>query len=118
MEVLGLAFIASVGPHREAQARFFRDVLKLKEEPIAEVDADFFRLPDGSGVAVHPGDVGDERSVGFLVLDVESAVNELRAAGIETEEVVDAGPWRYAHFRAPDGKRYELLEERPRQSTS
>jgi hypothetical protein len=37
---------------------------------------------------------------------------EPRGAGIDTEDVVDAGPWRYAHFRAPNGKRYELLEER------
>ena len=35
-----------------------------------------------------------------------------RAARIETEDIVEAGRWRYAHFRAPDGNRYELLEGR------
>lgn len=110
MEVLGLAFVATDTFAREAQRGFFRDVLGLRLEPVAGVEADFFRLPDGSVAAVYPGDT-EERSVGFLVDDVDAAVAELRSAGIETDEVVDAGPWRYAHFRAPDGKRYEVVQE-------
>jgi len=111
MEILGLGFLASVTEHREAQTRFFKQVLGLTLDPIEGLDADVFRLPDGSGVAVYPGEPGDERSVGFLVSNIESALAELRTSGIEVEDVVVAGRWRYAHFRAPDGKRYELLEE-------
>ena len=112
MEVLGLAFLASVTPAREAQTTFFRDVLGLSPAPIEALDADVFRLRDGSAVVVHPGEPGDERSVGFLVAEIEAAVAELRRAGIEADEVAEAGPWLYAHFRAPDGKRYELVQER------
>jgi catechol 2,3-dioxygenase-like lactoylglutathione lyase family enzyme len=112
VEILGLAFLATVTPDREEQAAFFRDVLGLTPVRIEEVDADFFHLPDGSGAAVYPGEPGDERSVGFLVAEIESSLAELRRAGIDTEEVVAAGPWLYAHFWAPDGKRYELVQKR------
>ena len=38
---------------------------------------------------------------------------ELHAAGVETDGISENARWRYTHFRAPDGKLYELVEERP-----
>jgi catechol 2,3-dioxygenase-like lactoylglutathione lyase family enzyme len=114
VEVLGLAFVGSVTHARAAHAAFLREVLGLAPlQPEAEgVDADVFRLPDGSGVAVtSAGDGSEERTVGFLVADLDAACAELVAAGVETGQVAVAGPWRYVHFRAPDGRLYELVEE-------
>jgi glyoxylase I family protein len=55
--------------------------------------------------------MGAERTVGFLVDDLDAAVEELRAAGIETDDEVSVNErWRYLHFRAPDGQLYELVE--------
>jgi hypothetical protein len=39
-------------------------------------------------------------------------VAELRAAGVEVDEPAENDLQRYVHFRAPDGKLYELVEER------
>lgn len=53
-----------------------------------------------------------ERTVGFLVFDIEQALDELRSAGITTDAVVaSSATQRYVHFRAPDGRLYELVEE-------
>jgi catechol 2,3-dioxygenase-like lactoylglutathione lyase family enzyme len=52
------------------------------------------------------------RSVGFLVENLEDAVTELRAAGVEVgDEPGENDRQRYIHFRAPDGELYELIEE-------
>ena len=59
----------------------------------------------------YDGDVA-ERSVGFLVRDLDGAVAELHAAGVETDGIAENARWCYTHFRAPDGKLYELAEER------
>ena len=37
---------------------------------------------------------------------------ELHAAGVETDGISENARWRYSHFRMPDGKLYELVEER------
>jgi hypothetical protein len=36
----------------------------------------------------------------------------LRAAGIDVDDTHENERFRYAHFRAPDGKLYELVEQR------
>jgi glyoxylase I family protein len=95
-------------------AGFVRDVLGLAPARVDGMDAEVFALPDGSSFAVTSGDgdEGAERTVGFLVDDVELAATELRAAGIATDdEVSSSARQRYVHFRAPDGQLYELVEE-------
>ena len=52
------------------------------------------------------------RSIGFQVETLDEAVAELRAAGVEVDEPAENERQRYVHFRAPDGKLYELVEER------
>ncbi|MGD9955822.1 MAG: VOC family protein [Candidatus Nanopelagicales bacterium] len=45
--------------------------------------------------------------------DLDSALVELRAEGVETDdEVSESAVSRYAHVVAPDGRLYELVERR------
>ena len=114
MEILGLVFAGSATDRRPEMARFVDDVLGLEPAPAGGVSADMFALPDGAFFAVAgPRDMGEtSRTIGFLVADLEAAVAELRAAGIEVDEPAANDRHRYVHFRAPDGKLYELVEER------
>ena len=41
----------------------------------------------------------------------EAATDELRAAGVDVDDEIAANErFRYVHFRAPDGRLYELVE--------
>lgn len=115
MEVLGLVFAGSATPHRAAMAAMVADVLGLAKVPDPGMDADLFDLPDGSRFGVaderEPGG-GTSRTIGFLVADLAAAVRELRAAGVEVDEPQQTDRQRYAHFVAPDGGLYELVQER------
>lgn len=114
MEVLGLVFAGSATERRPEMAAFARDVLGLAPADAGGMDADLFALPDGACFAVAgPRGAGDtSRTVGFRVADLGAAVAELRAAGVEVDAPQESERFRYAHFRAPDGKRYELVEVR------
>ena len=115
MRVLGLTFVGTRTEQRDDMAAFLGDVLGLATVTDHGMDAEVFGLPDGSSIAVTspdgPADV--ERTVGLRVADVDEAVAELRAAGVETDdEVSSSATQRYVHFRAPDGRLYELVEDR------
>jgi catechol 2,3-dioxygenase-like lactoylglutathione lyase family enzyme len=114
MEILGLVFAGSATDRRPEMARFVADVLGLDPAPAGGVSADMFALPDGAFFAVAgPREMGEtSRTIGFLVGDLELAVAELRAAGVEVDAPAANARHRYVHFRAPDGKLYELVEER------
>jgi catechol 2,3-dioxygenase-like lactoylglutathione lyase family enzyme len=116
VEILGLVFAGSATDRRPEMARFAADVLGLEPAPAGGVSADMFALPDGTFFAVAgPRDAkrGEtSRTIGFLVADLAAAVDELRAAGVEVDEPAANDRHRYVHFRAPDGKLYELVEER------
>lgn len=50
--------------------------------------------------------------VGFVINDIESGAAELRRAGAEVfgpYRAEDGGAW--VHFRAPDGRIYELTQQ-------
>ena len=114
MEILGLTFAGSSSESRAEMAAFVEQVLGLPRTAVDGVEADIFDLPDGSRFAVaSTGGMGTERTVGFLVADIEAAVAELRRAGVETDdETAENAAYCYVHFRAPDGGLYELVERR------
>ncbi len=115
MRIRGIGFVGSVTPAHEETGRFFRDVLGLTPTTVAGVGASLFEAANGDVVAVGSpleGDESAERTIGFLVDDLDGAVSELWAAGVETDGISENARWRYTHFRAPDGKLYELVEER------
>lgn len=95
---------------------FARDVLGLTSVPVEGSTADMFALPNGDVFAVaslHEGDGVAVRTIGFLVDNLDTAVAELHAAGVETDGISENDRYRYTHFRAPDGRLHELVEERP-----
>lgn len=114
MKVEGLVFVGSRCTERAAMASFIRDRLQLRWSTIEGVDADVFVLPDGSSfVVTDAGEGPDERTVGFLVADLDAAAAELRAAEVEVDEEISVNDqFRYLHFRAPDDGLYELVERR------
>ena len=115
MEVRGIGFVGShTGAHDEMSS-FLRDVLGLRPITVDGVGAELFAAGDGDVFAVaRPSEEDDaaERTIGFLVGDLDAAIVELSAAGVETDGVSENARWRYTHFRMPDGKLYELVEER------
>ncbi len=114
MRILGLVFAGTSTRDRLEMARFVEDTLGLPRVQVGGVEADMFALPDGSAFAVaDPRGMGDtDRSIGFQVEALDDAIAELRAAGCEVGEPAENDRQRYAHFRAPDGKLYELIEDR------
>jgi glyoxylase I family protein len=96
-------------------ALFVHETLGLERvEASGGADADLFDLPDGSRFGVAgPREGGDmSRTIGFLVADLDAAVAELRAGGVDVDDPAATDRQRYAHFRAPDGRLYELVEAR------
>lgn len=119
MRIQGLVFVGTRTEAREAMSRFVQDVLGLMPTSGHVFDAEVFELSDGASFAVTSPDApdGGERTVGFAVDDVDAAVAELRAAGVETDhEVSESALQRYVHFRAPDGRLYELVQDRDRRT--
>ena len=113
MEILGLVFAGTATEHSVEMSAFVEDVLGLRRVAIGGTDAHMFELPDGSRFAVHGlrEERGARRTIGFRVRDLDGAVAELRAVGIEVDEPQQNERMRYAHFRAPDGTLYELVAE-------
>ena len=114
MRILGLVFAGTATEQRPEMVRFARETLGLEQVQIQGVEADIFELPDGARFAVaNPRGMGDtSRSIGFLVESLDQAIMELQAAGVEVgDETGQNELQRYVHFRAPDGKLYELIEQ-------
>jgi catechol 2,3-dioxygenase-like lactoylglutathione lyase family enzyme len=114
VRINGLTFVGTRTVARETMSRFVQDVLGLATIGLSGIDADLFEFPDGSMFAVAPtDDPTGERTVGFLVEDLDAACAELRAADVEVDDSIAANKrFRYVHFRAPDGKLYESVEAR------
>jgi glyoxylase I family protein len=115
MEILGLVFLGTATPHRPGMTAFVEGTLGLSRVDAGTTEADMFTLPDGSGFAVsdeREEDGATSRTVGLLVADLDTAVVELRAAGVQVDDPQQNDRYRYAHFIAPDGELYELVEER------
>jgi hypothetical protein len=115
MEIRGIVFVGSHTSAHEEMSGFARDVLGLAPIVVDGVGAALFATSEGDVLAVAPlyeEDSAAERTIGLLVGDLDGAVAELHAAGVETDGISENARWRYTHFYAPDGKLYELVEER------
>jgi catechol 2,3-dioxygenase-like lactoylglutathione lyase family enzyme len=120
VDVRGLVFVGTRTPAAAAMSAFARDVLGLTPRGGgAGGDHDgggaaYFDLADGSSFAVQAtgDDEPAERTVGFLVDDLDAAVTALRGAGVETDDVSEGTTQRWVHVRAPDGRLYELVQAR------
>lgn len=112
MKVEGLVFAGIGSADHAAVARFFADVLGVDVEEGGDVHRLVFA--NGTSVALVPPDYVEPPSdtlLGFLVDDVDAATAELAGRGIEPDGELSSGyGFRYRHFRAPDGRRFELLE--------
>jgi catechol 2,3-dioxygenase-like lactoylglutathione lyase family enzyme len=114
MQLLGICFAGTSTAQRLVMTQFMGRVLGLPQSRVDGVEADLFRFPDGSSFAVaSPGGMGEsERSIGFLVANLDEALAEFDAAGITTDAPASNARERYVHFTAPDGHLYELVERR------
>ena len=114
VKVEGLVFAGVGSAGHAGLARFFADVLGAELETAGEVQ--LLSFGNGTSLAVVPPDDVEPPSdtiLGFLVEDVEAATADLAAKGIEPDGELSTGyGFRYRHFRAPDGRRFELLDRR------
>ena len=113
MIVQGLIFAGTATKARAEMREFLQEVLGMVPTSVQGVEADLFDLPDGSSFAVaSPQGMGaTERSLGFLVDDLDQAVADLVSAGVPVDEHLSSNEReRYVHFTAPDGQVYELVE--------
>ena len=114
MRVEGLVFAGVGTDDPDAAARFFADVLGVEVEAVEEVRR--LAFANGSSLALVPPEYvqpPSDTNLGFLVDDVEAATAELGAKGIEPDGELNSGyGFRYRHFRAPDGRRFELLDRK------
>jgi catechol 2,3-dioxygenase-like lactoylglutathione lyase family enzyme len=113
MRVTSLGWLGTRTAAAEELAHFYEQVLGLR---LMHQEEGFwvFELPDGHHVEVFGPEYPDKADfvtgpvVGFVVDDLASATEELRAAGVEL--VGTSGPvWQ--HFRGPDGNIYELTTD-------
>ncbi|CCG02301.1 protein of unknown function, putative Glyoxalase/bleomycin domain [Blastococcus saxobsidens DD2] len=113
MIVKGIVFAGTATSARPEMRQFLQEVLGMVPASVEGVEADLFDLPDGSSFAVaSPQGMGAiDRSLGFLVDDLDQAVAELTSAGVTVDAHVSSNEReRYVHFTAPDGQVYELVE--------
>src|SRR5690349_21109566 len=107
MRVLSLVWVGTRTTEYAATPGFFRDVLGLGVHSL-ETDFAVLEVPDGATVEVFgPASEWNRHLThpvaGFLVADLDEAVSELRAAGVEIVLEPQGGERRWVHFRAPDG---------------
>ncbi len=116
MKVRGLVWVGTRTERFDETVAFFDDVLGV---PLIRLTDSFAwsRMPNTSqfeifGVADHDHDHFTTGPVPeFLVDDLQAAIDELRAAGVEIlgSPVLDDGEGNgWVHFRAPDGNVYGL----------
>jgi hypothetical protein len=110
----GLIFAGVGSPDPKEAARSLADALGA--EVASEGDAHRLLFPNGSSVALVPSEWVEGASdtlLGFLVDDVEEATADLAANGVEPDGDLQSGyGYRYRHFRASDGRRFELLDRK------
>jgi catechol 2,3-dioxygenase-like lactoylglutathione lyase family enzyme len=117
MRVLRLCWLGIATDEHDSMVRFLRDTMGLGVE-FEEPTTTELSLASGDRVQVFgPGDptfqLFTEHARGpvalFEVEELDSARNELLAAGIEIVGRIERDKhWEWLNFRAPDGNLYEL----------
>ncbi len=113
MDVTGLGWCGTRTERGQELADFYEHVLQL---PLVHTEPGFwvFTLPDGRNVEVFAADSPGKDHfttgpvVGFAVRDLDAAVAELVAAGVEL--LGESGP-TWQHFRGADGNVYEVTTD-------
>jgi catechol 2,3-dioxygenase-like lactoylglutathione lyase family enzyme len=115
VEFTGLGWLGVRTERFEETARFFREVMGLRQIR-QEHDVAGFAFPDGTEVEVwRPEDefhafFGTGPVVGFQVEDFEDARARMEAEGVEFLGPVQRSEKAvWVHFRGPDGNVYEVI---------
>jgi catechol 2,3-dioxygenase-like lactoylglutathione lyase family enzyme len=118
MKARGVSWVGMKTEQFDAMKGFFRDVVGLPSV-VEREDFVVFLYPNGDKVELFGPNAGNPPEqfgtskvmTSILVEDMDAALAELRAAGIE----LIGGPgfgsdgYIWQHFRAPDGKEFELV---------
>jgi catechol 2,3-dioxygenase-like lactoylglutathione lyase family enzyme len=120
VRVEGVSWVGVRTDRYAEMAGFFRDVVGL-QAVFEQHDFLVFRMPDGDQVEIFGPDgpnppeqfAHGEVVAGLRVDDIEAATEELRQAGIELigGRQGSASGYSWQHFRAPDGKVFELCHD-------
>lgn len=114
MRIEGLVFAGIASADRAGLAELFGGALGA--ETVEEDGYTRVRFPDGTSLALVPPDwiaPPSDTNLGFLVDDVVAATAELAERGLAPDGgLTEADGLRYQHFRAPDGRVFELIDRR------
>jgi catechol 2,3-dioxygenase-like lactoylglutathione lyase family enzyme len=98
----------------DAQRRFYRDVLGLRE---ADQGEDWVQFDMGAGVTFEiiaqsedPEYDQPRYQVGFAVEDIHAARDELLSRGVQVVSDIKGSNSRWAYFRDPEGNVFEITE--------
>lgn len=118
MRVKAIAWVGVKTDSYREMREFFTGVMGLRVE-YDSLDFTVFRFPSGDKLGIfgpaasHPPDqfARNDMVVSLLVEDIDSAIEELRGAGVELigERGERGDGYFWQHFRAPDGKVFELV---------
>jgi predicted enzyme related to lactoylglutathione lyase len=118
MRVRGISWVGVKTDAYRQMKDFFADVAGMAVD-YERPDFAVFRLPNGDKLEVFgpaaadpPEQFAVEKVVASLLVDdLDEAIEELRAAGVELIGSKQGGGEGYfwQHFRAPDGKVFELV---------
>jgi catechol 2,3-dioxygenase-like lactoylglutathione lyase family enzyme len=117
MKIKGLFWLGTYTEKFQETIRFYQEVFGLEPRFLRD-EVVIFELENGDRVEVFgPSETGHAwmkaPEAGFLVDDVESAREEMSAAGIEfIGPIHSAGSQTWSHFKGPDGHIYEITAKR------
>jgi predicted enzyme related to lactoylglutathione lyase len=118
MRVKAISWVGVKTDSYREMREFFLRVAALSVD-FESTDFTVFRFPSGDKLEIfgpassHPAEQFARNQVmaSLLVEDIDAAIEDLRAAGIELlgERGEGGGGYFWQHFRAPDGKVFELV---------
>lgn len=120
MRAKGVSWVGVKTDSYPAMKSFFVDVIGLPVE-FEEGDFAVLRFPNGDKLEIFGPAANDppeqfarnQVEASLLVDDFEEAIKELRTAGLDLLGKPQSGGagYRWQHFRAPDGKMFELVSD-------